>query len=242
MMRRVYFTLAFAFSGTLFAAPLSKIQVSGNHRIESDAILEKMSLKAGAEATRASVAADMRSIFSLGYFEDVRFEEEAGVLSVVVKERPVVSEIVYEGSEEFQTKDLNEASGLKPFTVLSLDKVRLGEQAIAKKYEEKGYYLARAATRVEPIEGRPGEVRLKVVISENEKVNVRRIFFVGNDTFPAGDLKRIMLTSEGHVFSWATSGGTYREAAFERDLAALAYFYGNEGYIEAKFGKPRVTL
>ncbi len=71
---------------------------------------------------------------------------------------------------------------------------------------------------------------------------VRRIFFTGNATFPSGDLKRIMITSEGHVFSWATSGGTYREAAFERDIAALAYFYGNEGYIEAKFGKPRVTL
>jgi len=242
MLRRRYFTLVLAYSGTLLAAPLSKIQVSGNRRIETDAILEKMSLKAGDEPTRERVAADIRSVFSLGYFEDLRFEEDAGVLRVVVRERPVVSEIVYEGSEEFQAKDLQEATGLKPFTVLSLDRVRLAEQAIAKKYEEKGYYLARAQTRVETLENRPGEVRLKVVVFENEKVNVRRVFFVGNDTFPSGDLKRIMLTSEGHVFSWATSGGTYREAAFERDLAALAYFYGNEGYIEAKFGKPRVTL
>jgi outer membrane protein insertion porin family len=39
-----------------------------------------------------------------------------------------------------------------------------------------------------------------------------------------------------------TSGGTYREQAFERDLAVLAYFYGNEGYINAKFAKPRVSL
>jgi outer membrane protein insertion porin family len=242
MMRRVFFTVALALSGSLLAAPVSKIQVSGNSRIESDAILEKMSLKVGQEASRERVAADLRSVFSLGYFEDVRFEEDAGTLTVRVRERPVVSDIVYEGSEEFQTKDLQEASGLKPFTVLSLDKVRLAEEAIAKKYEEKGYYLARAQTSVEPILGRPGEVRLKVLVSENEKVNVRRIFFVGNKTFAASSLKRIMLTSEGHVFSWATSGGTYREAAFERDLAALAYFYGNEGYIEAKFGKPRVTL
>ena len=242
MLRRVYFTIALTFSGTLLAAPLSKIQVAGNKRIESDAILEKMTLKPGAEATRERVAADMRSVFSLGYFEDIRFEEEGGVLSVIVKERPVVSEIVYEGSEEFEPKDLGEASALKPFTVLSLDKIRVGEAAVAKKYEEKGYYLARAQTIVEPIANRPGEVRLKMLITENEKVNVRKILFVGNKTYADNDLKRVMLTSEGNVFSWATSGGTYREAAFERDLAALAYFYGNEGYIEAKFGKPRVTL
>jgi outer membrane protein insertion porin family len=243
MQRILWLFIVFlVLSPAAWAQTLRSIRVEGNKRIETDAILEKMSLKIGDALTRARVASDIRNIFSLGFFEDIRFSEEQGVLTVTVKERPVVTEIVYVGSEEFQEKDLQEASGLKPFNVLNLDKVRLGEEAIVKKYEEKGYYLARAETRVEPIEGRENEVRLKVQITENQKVIVRKIFFMGNKVFPESDLKRVMLTSEGHVFSWATGGGTYRESAFERDLAALAYFYGDKGYIEAKFGKPRVTL
>ncbi len=225
-----------------WAMPITQIVVSGNKRIESDAILEKMSLKVSSEADPESVAADIRSIFSLGYFEDIKISEEAGVITVQVKERPVVTEITFEGSEEFESKDLLETADLKPFTVLSFDKIRLGEEKIAKKYEEKGYYLARASTEIVPVGNRAGEVKLVVHVEENDKVVVRKIMFLGNEKFPSSDLKRFMLTSEGHVFSWMTSGGTYREAAFERDLAALAYFYGNEGYIEARFGKPRVSL
>lgn len=246
MQRRLWFFIVFLVCVPQLRAQInatvSQIRIEGNRRIETDAILEKMSIKKGQALSSERVASDIRSIFSLGFFEDIRFFDENGVLVVKVKERPVVTEIVYSGSEEFQEKDLQEASGLKPFNVLSLDKIRVAETSIAKKYEEKGYYLARAETQVEPIAGKENEVRLKVQIVENEKVIVRKIFFVGNKVFPENDLKRVMLTSEGHVFSWATSGGTYREAAFERDLAALAYFYGNEGYIEAKFGKPRVTL
>jgi outer membrane protein insertion porin family len=221
---------------------ISSVKVAGNRRIEGDAVLERMKIKAGSEAAPEQVAADIRAIFALGYFEDVRMELDAGLLTVRVRERPVVTEIVYEGSEEFQPKDLEEATGLKPFNVLSLDRVRQAQEAIVKKYEEKGYYLAQAPFELTPIPKREQEVRLTFKVEENEKVVIRKIFFLGNKVYPSGDLKRIMLTAEGHVFSWASGGGTYREAAFERDLQALAYFYGNEGYIEAKFGKPRVSL
>lgn len=223
-----------------------KVEVKGNSRIESDAILEKMALKPGDALESSAVAADIRSIFSLGYFEDVRFslDSDGGVSTLVVevKERPVVTKITYVGAEEFDAGELEETTGLKPFHVLSVERVRSAEEKIAQKYEEKGYYIARASTEVWPVPGRPSEVELRIKVEENDKVVIRKIQFLGNEKFAASELKRIMITSEGHVFSWMTSGGTYREAAFERDLAALAFFYGNEGYIEARFGKPRVTL
>src|SRR5690606_39078874 len=92
----LFITAALVFASTgVFAAPLQSIQVAGNKRIESDAILEKMSLKAGSEPTSEAVASDIRSIFSLGFFEDIRFERDGGRLVVRVRERPVVTEIAY---------------------------------------------------------------------------------------------------------------------------------------------------
>lgn len=221
---------------------IQKIQVAGNKRIEADAITEKMAIKTGSAPTREQVAADIHSIFDLGFFEDVRFEEDQGTLTVTVRERPVVTDITYEGADEFETKDLEEATNLKPFNVLNLSRIRQAQNAIAHKYEEKGYYLAKADYVLKPVAGRSGEVQLLFKITENERVRIRKIFFLGNKVFSSGELKKIMLTTEGHVFSWATSGGVYREAAFERDLSALAFFYSDSGYIEAKFAKPRVTL
>jgi outer membrane protein insertion porin family len=243
----VFFLLAFFFFGvgisSAFAAPISGFKIEGLQRIEADAVLEKMSLKKGDEVRPDRIAADLKNIFTLGFFEDIEISQDGeGMLIVRVKERPVVTEIVYEGAEEFETKDFEEATLLKPFNVLSLEKIHKGQDAILKKYEEKGFYLARVDYRLEDQKGRPNEVKLVFNIQENPKVWIRKIFFQGNKVFPSDILKRIMLTAEGHAMSWASGGGTFREAAFERDLAALAFYYGNEGYIEATFGKPRVTL
>ncbi len=220
----------------------TKIEILGNRRIEVDAILEKMKIKPGTVLSSEKVREDILSIFSLGFFENVSFEINDTSLQVKVVERPVITNILFEGSEEFEKKDLDELIGIKAFTVLNPGKIRSAQIAISKRYEEKGYYLARADYELKPVKDRQGEIELIFKIQENERVQVRRVHFLGNKHFTSGDLKQIMMTSESHAFSWATSGGTYRQEAFERDLAVLAFYYGNDGYIQAKFAKPRVTL
>ncbi len=222
---------------------IEKISVEGTHRIEKDAILEKMSLQVGSLVSKDLIRENIKSIFSLGFFEDVRFfEREAGHLIVQVRERPVVIKISFEGQSEFDVKDLEEAISFKSFNVLNLTKIRQSALDIAKKYEEKGFYLAKADYEIITNPERSSEVEVKFRITENEAVRVRKVFFKGNEKFTSSELKQTMITTEGHIFSFMTQGGTYREQAFERDLAVLAYFYGNEGYIQAKFAKPRVTL
>jgi outer membrane protein insertion porin family len=240
---RLFLLLPFILlSSQLKAENISEIVIEGQRRIEKDAILEKMELKKGSDRTPEKIRQDILNIFSMGYFEDVRMDAEGSKLIVRVKERPVVTKISYKGVEEFESKDLEEMSGLKPYHVLNIQQIRKAEKSIAKRYEEKGYYLARTYYKVKSIEGRSNEVELEIHVEENEKVRIRRIFFLGNEKFSSNELKQNIATSEGHAFSWATSGGNYREDVFERDLALLAFFYGNNGYIQAKFSKPRVTL
>jgi outer membrane protein insertion porin family len=233
----------FAFAVSVFAqSKIDDIVVQGNRRIEKDAVLEKMSLKKGGAFNEEAVRQDILSIFSMGYFEDIRMDREGSKLVVSLKERPVVAKISYHGADEFEAKELDEITGLKPYHVLNLQQIRKAQKNIAKRYEEKGYYLARSDYKIKPLEGRPNEVELDIKIDENEKVRIRRIFFLGNKKFPSSELKQAIATSEGHAFSWATTGGTYREDLFERDLGLLAFFYADHGYIQAKFSKPRVTL
>lgn len=221
---------------------VQKIEVSGQRRIEEDAIREKIQSKTGASLDREQVRQDIQAILGLGFFDDVQVHLVNGVLRFEVRERPVITKITFEGNDEFDDKELEEQMGIKLFTVLNPSKLRAALLSISKKYEEKGYYLARATHEVKVAsEARP-EIELRVKVEENERVRVRRIFFSGNQHFTSAELKQVMVTAEGHVFSWATGGGTYREDAFERDIAVLAFLYGNEGYIQAKFTKPRVTL
>lgn len=230
-------------SSLAFAAEtFSEIEVQGNNRIDRAAVVEKMSLRPGQALTSEAVRRDIQNIFTLGFFKDVQMELEGKKLIVKVVERPYVATISYQGSSEFETKDLAEAAKLKPYRVLSYTEIQAAVKAIQKKYEDKGYYLAQVKFEVNPTRKDGSEVQLIFTIQENEQVKIRKVYFLGNKKIPTGELKQAMFTSEGHMFSWATGGGTFRDDFFERDVNALAMFYGNEGYIEAKITKPRVTL
>ncbi|MEZ4815250.1 MAG: outer membrane protein assembly factor BamA [Bdellovibrionota bacterium] len=236
--------LAFTFCAhsALSAETFQEIEIQGNNRIDRAAVIEKMSLRPGQAITREAIRRDIQNIFSLGFFKDVQVELNGKKLIVKLVERPYVAKIDYVGSSEFETKDLAEAAKLKNYRVLSYSEIQTAVNAIQKKYEDKGYYLAQVRFEVVPTRKDGSEVQLIFTIQENEQVKIRKIYLLGNKKIATGELKQAMFTSEGHMFSWATGGGTFRDDFFERDVNALAMFYGNEGYIEAKITKPRVTL
>jgi outer membrane protein insertion porin family len=238
-------SLILAFSSAFLAhaeESFQEIEIQGNNRIERQAILEKMTLRPGAALTNEAVKRDIQNIFSLGFFKDIQMEISGKKLIVRVVERPYVAKIQYIGSSEFEEKDLVEASKIKPFRVLSYSEIQTAIKAIQKKYEDKGYYLAQIRFEVVPTRTDGSEVNLTFNIQENEQVKIRKVYFLGNKKITSSELKQAMYTSETHLFSWATSSGTFRDDFFERDVNALAMYYGNEGYIEAKITKPRVTL
>lgn len=219
-----------------------EIEVRGNNRIERSAIIEKMKLRPGMKLDGEAVRTDIMSIFSLGYFRDVRMDLENNKLVVTVAERPYFTKIEYVGAAEFETKDLEDITKLKAYRVISYSEIQNGVKALQKKYEDKGYYLATVRYTVTPVNKDGSEVQLKFNVNENEQVRIRKIYFLGNEKISTGELKQSMMTAEGHLFSWATGSGTFRDDFFERDVNELAMYYGNEGYVEAKISKPRVTL
>ena len=80
----------------------------GNRRIEADAIKARVSTKAGEPLDRARIAQDVRAIFGLGFFRDVRVvtEDAAGGVSVIfeVQENPVVRQVAISGNEQIDSK------------------------------------------------------------------------------------------------------------------------------------------
>ena len=73
-------------------------------------------------------------------------------------------------------------------------------------------------------------------ITENAKVEVRSISFVGNKNIDAETLRASMATRVGDWISFLTDGGTYREEVFEIDLLRLSSQYFDRGYINVKVG------
>ena len=109
-------------------------------------------------------------------------DDRGVILRFLVRERPNIKAIEFEGNSEIENDKLQEAIEVKANTILSVPAVRRSVQKIKDAYAEKGYFLADVESAVEP--QRDNEVIVKFKITEHSPVTVRRITFVGNYSVP----------------------------------------------------------
>lgn len=227
------------------AEVVSEIEIQGNRKIEAAAIRTKLLTQVGAKFDSQNIREDIRAIFALGYFEDVQVdrEESAGGVKIlyVVKEKPIISGIEYDGLDALEKDDIKDLILVKEYEVVDHAKLNKSVEKLSQKYEEKGYYLADIRTEIVADDSR-NEAKIVFHIQENDKIQVKQINIIGAKVVPSADLKGVMQTKEGGAFSWITGSGAYREAVFDRDIAGMTFYYGTLGYVKARFGKPEVSV
>lgn len=224
---------------------IAKIEIIGNRKIETDAILVRLKSAEGKPLDREMIREDIQALFKMNYFSNVQVERvlsDVGlVLRFTVVEKPTIAEIVFEGNSEIKNDDLAGAIGIKAYEISDLAKVKESVEKLRKLYEDKGYFLAKIEPAITDV--KPGEtVKLTYTIQENEKVKVRKITFLGNKNIPSSELKSKMRTNEEGLFTGISSSGQYKQDAFDIDIMAIRYNYYNLGYVKAKIDRPQVYV
>lgn len=224
---------------------IQKVEVTGNRKIEKDAILAKVTSQPGLKYSAENIRRDVEALFKLGYFNNIEVDRQGSgqdvVLTFRVLEKPSLVEIVYQGNSEIKSEDIADAAGLKAYQLLNMAKVKESVEKIQKLYEDKGFFLAKIDYAVEDVK-KDETVRLIFKINENDKVKVKKITFLGNKHLGDSQLKSKMLTQEGGFFSGLSGSGQYKQEMFERDVQILRFLYYNQGYVQAKVDRPQVTV
>lgn len=222
-----------------------ELVITGQRKIEKDAILAKLKTHKGDPYEAANIREDVLALFKLGYFNDVQVDRKVDGsfvdLTYKVLEKPSVTEIIYDGNSELKSEEIGEAAGLKPYEILSMAKVREATEKIQKLYEDKGYFLAKIDPEVTVLKA-DESVKLTYKIVEGEKVKVKKIVFIGAKKVSEEVLKDHMMTKEEGYFTGLSGSGSYKQEAFERDIQIIRLTYYNQGYIQAKVDRPQISV
>jgi outer membrane protein insertion porin family len=223
---------------------IGEILIKGNRRIETAVILNVLKLKAGEPPDAEKVDGDIRAIYNLGHFQDVKAETGTGekglILTYRVVEKPIIREVRIEGNKEIKEEKVREAIELKLNSVFSPKELAKSANKVKKLYADEGYYLAEVETTT--IRKSDTEVRVVFKITEGDKILITALRFEGNRAFTPRKLKKVMETSEKWFLSWLTGAGTYKEDVLKNDVNLIADLYFNNGYVNVKVGEPKVEL
>ncbi len=223
------------------------IRVDGNRRVEAEAVLRNVRQKVGDPLSYDQISRDVRAVYALGFFDDIQVDatETGGklILTFLVKEKPSVAKVEFEGNDELDDDEIKEVVNLRTFSVLDVSKIKANEQKIKELYAEKGFFLTEVNAKIIPLSAdNQDEVRVVFKVEEYAKVQVRRITYLGNKYIDDEELGAIMETREGHFLSFLTSFGVFKETSFEADLERITAYYYNKGYINVKVAQPQLRL
>lgn len=220
------------------------INISGNQRIESDAILRQIGTKTGSIYKASQVTSDLKKIYKMGFFDDLRVEaapgEKGTVVTFHVKEKPTIRRIRIKGNKRFDDEQVKENLTLSTGAILNIFKVRSNIEQIEAMYKEKNYHQIAVDYKVLPLENNQGDIEF--IIDEGPKVYVTNIVFEGNKSFKAKQLKKEIQTSEKGFFFWITSSGDLDRTKLDQDAALLNTFYSNQGYIRVRVADPVMDI
>jgi outer membrane protein insertion porin family len=221
---------------------VASVETAGNERIDSGAILRKITTKTGDFYDPSRLKDDLKAVFSMGYFESVEIEANDTVkgkeITFRIKEKPVINKVLISGTDELEEQQVRDAASITPNTILNPTRLNEAVERINELYKSKGYYNTK--TSVEVTYPAEGNAEVRFTVEEGSEVYIGEIVFKGNNSFDADDLEDVIETSTRGWLSWITESGVLKKDVLAQDAAKIGVFYQNHGFIEAKVAEPVV--
>ena len=233
------FGLTFVASGA-FAATVSRIDVSGNNRMDAESVRILADVRVGENVTDVRTNKIAKQLQESGYFSTVSVRMDGGVMKIKITEAPIVNMVTVEGNDEVSTDDLKKEIKLKersPFdqTVIGADVGRM-----LTIYQRKGFF----GTKIEPKKISLDDNRVNVVyeITEGHPTYIRDIDFTGNKKFSGRTLRGEILSREHAWWRFMTQFDVYDEDRIMYDQQMLRQFYLRNGYVDFAVKSARGTF
>jgi outer membrane protein insertion porin family len=222
-----------------------EIRIRGNDRIEVDAIRKVIKTASGDIYRVKNLSEDLKAVFRMGYFDDVRIEAEnvslGKIIIFTVKEKQIIRRIRIKGGLTiFDEKELLDEMSIRRGSILNINKIQNNIDRIESLYKEKNFHNIRIDYEI--VERKNNQADLIFRIEEGKKIRVKHIIFTGNTAFKDKKLKskRLMRTREKGFFSWLTGSGDLKREVLNEDVARITAFYHDQGYVRARVGEPQV--
>ncbi|MEE9203422.1 MAG: outer membrane protein assembly factor BamA, partial [Nitrospirales bacterium] len=224
---------------------VTSIEVQGNKRIEESAIRSRLTLNVGDPYTAKAIRAQIRLIYAMGFFEDVQIEAEpaAGGLAVilVVREKPFITEIVFDGNENLNEDKLREKTTVRSRSFLDQQEVKESAERIESAYRDEGYANARVIPIIQTLE--EDRKRLTFYIKEGDQLKIETVIFDGAEAVPKKELLKMLANRETVFFlSLFTDAGILRREELANDVERIKEVYLNKGYLNVQVSLPVVEL
>lgn len=232
---------------------VEEVRVVGNERLETETIRFYISTREGVPFDSETAQLDYMALLNTNWFRNLvmRWEEgtRGGVVVIVeVEEKPVLRQIVIEGTDKVKVEDFLERLQLMEQPIRFNEAVN--EQQLQEAREvlvfmlqgDEGLNFVQVDLELVPSVAGSGQDAIYQVI-EGDEVRIAQVMFEGNTVFSQKELRwALKRTNETYILSFLNKNDRFSQAGYEQDMFGLRNMYFRQGYLDFNWGEPQVQV
>ena len=208
---------------------VKKIVVEGNDRVTNEIILMFSEINIGQDIKNSDINKITKNLFESKFFENVSVTLENNVITILVKEAPLIEKVLISGikAKKIETQ-IREAITLKPRSSFNKFEFLQGVKSIETNLKSIGYYFAEVEPIIETLDN--NMINIEYKINLGSKAKIRKISFLGNKIFKDRKLKNIIISEEYKFWKFISGKKYLQEQLTDIDKRLLKNFYLNKGF------------
>ena len=230
-LKSLFFIFFFfiSFISNLTAEIVSKIEINGNSRISSETVKMFSGVSINDELNGDDINQILKNLYDSNFFETVSVKIENNILTINVKENPIIQNINYEGikSDKLLT-DLKLNVILKSRSSFNEVTLKKDTERIKNFLKNVGYYFSEIEVLIEELND--NKINLTYNISLGDKAKIKKISFIGNKIFKDKKLKGVIISEEYKAWKFLSGRKYLNESVIAFDERLLKNFYLNKGF------------
>lgn len=215
------------------------VTVSGLQHLDPIVIRNVSGLQTGKRITVPGddITQAIQKLWDQGLFSDVKITatRTEGIeidLDIFLQEPPRLSTLNIEGLRRSELRDIEEKIKLRSGSLITENTLNNTKDIIEKHFIEKGFFNTSIEIFREDDPSLPNRVRLTINVDKNERVRIADIYFIGNEHFTDGRLRRVMKNTKKRNLN-IFKASKFVGPDFREDKESLLTFYNENGFRDA---------
>lgn len=219
---------------------IAGISVTGADSYEDFVLIGFSGLAVGdkIEVPGDQITKAIKRFWKQGLFSDVKIKAQKIEgnkiwLEIALKQRPRVSEVVYNGLKKSEKEDLEVKVGIRNGSQMTPNLSDHAKTVIKKYFAEKGFHNAEVYVLQQNDQDHPGYVKVAINVDKKEKTKVGKIYITGNEALTHNQINKAMKkTNDNNIINLFRTKKFVAEE-YEKDKAAVIENYNEIGYRDA---------
>ncbi len=229
----IYILIIFLSFSTAKTEVLEKINIQGNKRVSNETIKIYGNIEIGKDYSEKTINEIVRNLYSTDFFEEVNVNLKNSILTVTLKEYPIIDNLILLGEN---SKKFKEAITKNIFSKekRSFIKNNLAKdiEIIKNIYSSLGYNFTKIDVKTKKLS--EDKVDVLIEIDKGKQTKISKINFIGNDKVKSSRLREVIASEENKFWKVISKNTNLNERLINLDKRLIENYYKSIGFYDIK--------